>query len=76
MYSNVVAKSVRFETWLVDIMVCSSNDNSLLLGMIAYLEILISFAVLIQMLLEEVLISDDVVHEMVIKSIEKYDLPP
>lgn len=60
----------------MDIMECSSHDYSLVLGMITSLQILISLAVLDQMLLEKVLIPDDVVHEMIIKTIEGYDLPP
>ena len=57
-------------------MVSTHIDNSLSLDFLAYLQVLIAFAVVIQVLLEDVPITDDIVHEIVMQAIEEHDLPP
>ena len=51
-------------------------DNTLSLDFLAYLKVLIAFAVVIQVLLEDVPIPDDVVCKIVMQTIEEHDLPP
>ena len=48
----------------------------LMFGMVSYLHILAAFAVILHLLLEDVPISDDVLCEMVVQSIDDRNLPP
>ena len=57
-------------------MVYHHDENSLGLGMIIYLQILIVVTVIFQLLSEDVPIPEDVVHEMVTQTIEEHDVPP
>ena len=56
-------------------MVCSPNDNSLGLGMIAYLQVLIAVTIVLQLLSQDVLLPQDVVREMVMQTINECDVP-
>jgi hypothetical protein len=50
-------------------------ENVFAVDFIAYLQVLLAVAVLLQFLLDEVTIPDDVVREMVMQMIEEHDLP-
>ena len=58
-------------------MVSTHYENSFAAEFIAYFQILIAVAVLLQFLLDEVevTIPDDVVRKMVMQTIEEHDLP-
>ena len=52
----------------LDTMEYAPMDTSQIFGMVSYLHILAAFAVILQLLLEDVLIPDNVLHEMVVQS--------
>ena len=56
-------------------MVSMHIDNALSLYFLAYVQVLIAFAVVIQVLLEDVPIPDNAAHEIVMQIIEEHDLP-
>jgi len=58
------------------IMVSTQIDNSLSMDFLGYLQVLIAFAVVIQVLLEDVRIPDDGVCKIVMQMIEEHELPP
>jgi hypothetical protein len=52
------------------------TDNSLVLGMTAYVEILIAIVFILHLMSQDVPLPRDVVEEMVMQTIEEYDIPP
>ena len=60
---------------LAIVMVSTHFENVFAVDFIAYLQVLIAVAVLLQFLLDEVTIPDDI-HEMVMQTIEELGLPP
>ena len=57
-------------------MVSTHIENSLALDFLAYLQVLVAVAVVIQFLLEDVPIPDDIVCKIVMQTIEEHNLPP
>ena len=57
-------------------MLSKNNVNILAMDFIAYLQVLIAVVVLFQRVLENVSISDDVIREFVMQTIQEHDLPP
>jgi hypothetical protein len=51
-------------------------ENSLSLDFLTFLQVLIAFADVIQVLLEDVAIPNDVICEIVMPTIEEHNLPP
>ena len=52
------------------------TNNSLLLGMTAYVEILIAIVFILHLMSQDVPLPRDVVEEMVMQTIEEYNMPP
>jgi len=57
-------------------MVSMHYENFFAVDFIAYLQVLIAVAILLQFSLDEVTIPDDIVCEMVMQMIEELSLPP
>ena len=56
-------------------MVSAHFENIFAVDIIAYLQVLIALAILLQVSLDEVTIPDDIVHEMVMQTIKELGLP-
>jgi len=57
-------------------MVDSFTDNCHVLGMTAYIKILMAIVVILHLMSQDVPLPQDVVEEMVLQTIEEYDSPP
>ena len=57
-------------------MVSMHYENVFTVDCIAYHQVLIAVALLLQCLLDEITIPDDILREMVMQTIEELDLPP
>ena len=57
------------------VMLSQGNEVVLSMDVIAYLQVLLAFAVVVQLLFHDVSIPDDVINDMVMQTIEEHHLP-